>query len=81
MKTAYTVYRNETLIGIVPKEEVGWDVVGADIENRKNNETFSMSDDYRVEKIYIWIWSADYETQIQQSFRSQNRNCKKRLWS
>lgn len=52
MKTIYAVYRNETLIGVVSSEEDGWYVVYLDEENRKSDKTFSISDKYRVEKIY-----------------------------
>ena len=52
MKTLYTVYRNEILMGIASSEDDAWYIVYFDQENRKHDKTFSMSDEYRVEKIY-----------------------------
>lgn len=51
MKTAYAVYRNETLIGIVSSEEDGWGVVALD-EHDQKSKSDPIFTDYRVEKIY-----------------------------
>ena len=51
MKTLYAVYRDETLIGIVSKEEDGWGVVALDELDQKGKKS-SFFTEYRVEKIY-----------------------------
>ena len=52
MKTLYVVYRDETLIGLVSKEEDGWGVVALDELDQKSEKSGSIFTDYRVEKIY-----------------------------